>query len=472
MTPNTKVQEIGKGYEEKYGFHVPEKSTFKSKKGLNPEVVRGISAMKGEPGWMLDLRLQALDIFFKKPMPTWGNTEILNSIDFDDMYYYMRSTDKTESDWEDVPKEIKDTFEKLGIPDAERKFLAGVTTQFDSEAVYHSVQEALTKKGVIFLDMDSGLKQYPELVKKYFATVIPSMDNKFAALNSAVWSGGSFVYVPPGVTVDLPLQAYFRINAKNVGQFERTLIIADEGSSVHYIEGCTAPVYASNSLHSAVVELIALPKSTIRYTTIQNWSKNVFNLVTKRAVAHEEATVRWIDANLGSQLTMKFPSVYLVGRKAHGEILSVAFAGNNQHQDAGAKIYHLAPETTSTITSKSVAKNGGRASYRGLLRVYKGAEGAKSSVRCDALMLDEASRSDTYPTMEVDERSASVVHEATVSKIGEDQLFYLMSRGLAEKEAMALVVNGFIEPFIKTLPLEYAVEMNRLIELEMEGAVG
>lgn len=467
-----KVLDIGNEYEEKYGFAVEEKSTYKAKKGISKEIVEEISKLKNEPEWMLKMRLEALEIFFKKPMPGWTDTETLSTIDFNDIYYYMRSSDKTASNWEDVPLEVKDTFERLGIPEAEKKFLAGVTSQFDSEAVYHSVIESLSKKGVIFLDMDSGLREHPELVKKYFATVIPASDNKFAALNTAVWSGGSFIYIPKGVKVDLPLQAYFRINAKNSGQFERTLIIADEGSDVHYIEGCTAPSYTTNSLHSAVVELIALKGSTIRYTTIQNWSKNVFNLVTKRAMAHEEATVRWIDANLGSKLTVKFPCVYLVGRKAHGEILSVAFAGPHQHQDAGGKIYHLAPETTSTITSKSVSKGGGRSSYRGLLKVHKGATNAKSAVRCDALLMDKDSRSDTYPTMQVDERSASIVHEATVSKIGADQLFYLQSRGLKEKEAMSMVVNGFMEPFIKTLPLEYAVEMNRLIEMEMDGSVG
>ncbi|MBI2070525.1 MAG: Fe-S cluster assembly protein SufB [Elusimicrobia bacterium] len=464
--------DIGSEYLEKYGFSVPEKHTFQSKKGLSKTIVEEISHIKEEPEWMKKIRLEALDIFFKKPMPAWTDSEALSRINFDDIYYYLRSSDKTAESWDDVPQDVKKTFDRLGIPEAEKKFLAGVTSQFDSEAVYHSIQETLTKKGVIFLDMDSGLKQYPDIVKQYFGSVIPSADNKFAALNTAVWSGGSFIYVPRGVKVDLPLQAYFRINAKNAGQFERTLIIADEGSDIHYIEGCTAPSYTTNSLHSAVVELIALPGSTIRYTTIQNWSKNVFNLVTKRAVAHEGATVRWIDANLGSGLTIKFPCVYLVGPKAHGEILSVAFAGSGQHQDTGGKIYHAAPDTTSTITSKSVSKDGGRSSYRGLLKVHKGAKNAKSAVRCDALLMDPESRSDTYPTMEVEERSASIAHEATVAKIGEEQLFYLMSRGLDEKAAMTMIVNGFMEPFIKTLPLEYAVEMNRLIELEMEGAVG
>ncbi|MEK7287070.1 MAG: Fe-S cluster assembly protein SufB [Elusimicrobiota bacterium] len=468
-----KALEFGGEYLEKYGFSTPtDHYSYKAKKGLSKEIVEEISSIKGEPDWMRQSRLQALEIFFKKPLPAWTDTEALSSMNFDDIYYYLRASDKTEGNWEDVPADIKKTFDRLGIPEAEKKFLAGVTTQFDSEAVYHSIQESLTKKGVIFLDMDSGLKRYPDMVRRYFGTVIPSADNKFAALNTAVWSGGSFVYVPKGVKVDLPLQAYFRINARNAGQFERTLIIAEEGSDVHYIEGCTAPSFSSNSLHSAVVELIALPGSTIRYTTIQNWSKNVFNLVTKRAVAHEAATVRWIDANLGSRLTVKFPCVYLTGPKAHGEILSVAYAGAGQHQDTGGKIFHAAPETTSTITSKSVSKDGGRSTYRGLVKVFHGSTNVKSAVRCDALLLDPESRSDTYPTMEVNEKSASMAHEATVAKIGDEQLFYLMSRGMAQKEAMAMIVNGFMEPFIKIIPLEYAVEMNRLIEMEMEGAVG
>ena len=398
--------------------------------------------------------------------------KLLNEIQFDNIFYYIKPGEKQSKDWNEVPKDIKDTFDKLGIPEAERKFLAGVTAQYESEVVYHSIRKDLEAQGVIFLDMDSGLREHPDIVKKYFGTIIPPMDNKFSALNSAVWSGGSFIYVPKGVKVSIPLQAYFRINAENMGQFERTLIIADEGSSIHYIEGCTAPTYSSDSLHSAVVELIAEKGAKIRYTTIQNWSKNVYNLVTKRAVAKEKATVEWIDGNLGSKLTMKFPCVYLVGEGAHGEILSVAFSGANQHQDAGAKIYHVAPHTTSVITSKSISKDGGRSTYRGMVKVFKGAHHVKSSVRCDALLLDDHSRSDTYPTMEIDEENVTVGHEASVSKVGDEQLFYLTSRGISESDAVTMVVNGFIEPFTKELPLEYAVELNRLIQLEMEGSVG
>jgi Fe-S cluster assembly protein SufB len=405
-------------------------------------------------------------------MPRWGNTEVLDAIDFDRIIYYARATEGQGRTWEEVPEGIKRTFERLGIPEAERKFLAGVTAQYDSEAVYHSIQAELEKQGVIFLDMDSGLRQHGDLVRRYFGTVIPPNDNKFAALNSAVWSGGSFVYVPPGVHVRVPLQAYFRINTRDMGQFERTLIIADEGSSVHYIEGCTAPVWSSDSLHSAVVEVIARKGARIRYTTIQNWSRNVLNLVTKRAVAHEDATVEWVDGNLGSRLTMKYPAIHLVGPRAHGEILSIAFAGAGQHQDAGAKVIHAAPDTTSSITSKSISKDGGRASYRGLVKVHPGARNARVNVRCDALLLDEHSRSDTWPTMEVGEAGAAVGHEATVSKVSEEQLYYLRSRGLTEAEATLMIVNGFIEPFVKELPMEYAVELNRLIALEMEGSVG
>ena len=464
--------DIGQDYRERYGFSDPEKYIFRSKKGLDREIVEQISEMKKEPDWMRQNRLQALEIFQKKPMPTWGDTELLNAIRFGEIYYYVKSTDKTEKKWEDVPENIRNTFEKLGIPEAERKFLAGVTSQYDSEAVYHRVQEELQKQGVIFLDMDSGLREYPDLVREYFGTIIPAMDNKFAALNTAVWSGGSFIYVPKGAQVKLPLQAYFRINAKNAGQFERTLIIADEGSSVHYIEGCTAPSYASDSLHSAVVELTAKPGAHIRYTTIQNWSNNVFNLVTKRAVAHKDAIVEWLDGNLGSKLTMKFPCVYLLGEGARGEIISCAFAGRGQHQDAGAKLVFAAPHTSGTILSKSISKDGGRASYRGLVKAYPQAADAKVNVRCDALILDEQSRSDTYPTMEIDGEKIRVEHEATVSKIGDEQLFYLMSRGLKESEAVTMVVNGFFEAFTKELPLEYAVELNRLIQLEMEGTGG
>ncbi|NKB88928.1 MAG: Fe-S cluster assembly protein SufB [Acidobacteria bacterium] len=458
--------------EYKYGFHDPEVSVFKAEKGINEDVVRAISAKKEEPEWMLEFRLKALKTFQSKPMPTWGNTELLNSIDFDEIYYYLKPTEEQGKSWDDVPEYIKDTFEKLGIPEAERKFLAGVSAQYESEVVYHSLQEEIEKQGVIFLDMDSGLREHEELVRKYFATVIPAEDNKFSALNSAVWSGGSFVYIPPGVEVTIPLQAYFRINAENMGQFERTLIIADEGSRVHYIEGCTAPTYVSDSLHSAVVELIAMPGAQLRYTTIQNWSKNVYNLVTKRANAHENAVVEWVDGNLGSKLTMKFPCVNLLGEGAHGEILSVAFANEGQHQDAGAKIYHAAPRTTSRITSKSISKAGGRSSYRGIVKVLPDAVGSKVAVECDALLMDENSRSDTYPTMEIAEEQVQVEHEARVSKVGDEQLFYLMSRGLTEEEALVMVVNGFIEPFVKELPMEYAVELNRLIQLEMEGSVG
>lgn len=466
-----KLDNLGNEYQ--YGFHdSTENYAFKSGKGLNREIVESISKRKNEPAWMLDIRLKALDIFLKKPMPTWGDTKSLGEIDFDNIHYYMSPTEKQSRDWKDVPEGVKKTFDRLGIPEAERKFLAGVTAQYESEVVYHSLREDLEKLGVVFLGMDDGLKKHPEIVKKYFGSVIPSADNKFSALNTAVWSGGSFIYVPKGVSVPIPLQAYFRINSENMGQFERTLIIADEGSFVHYIEGCTAPTYSSDSLHSAVVELIALPGAKIRYTTIQNWSKNVYNLVTKRAVAHANATVEWVDGNLGSKLTMKYPAVYLVGDGARGEIISVAFSGSAQHQDAGAKVVHAAPNTTSVVTSKSISKDGGRSSYRGLVKVHKGATGCRSSVRCDALLMDEKSRSDTYPTMEIDEQDVSMGHEATVSKIGEEQLFYLQSRGLTEQEATMMIVNGFFEPFTKELPMEYAVELNRLLEMEMEGSVG
>jgi Fe-S cluster assembly protein SufB len=441
-------------------------------KGLNEETVREISDHKSEPEWMLKFRLNALARFERKPMLDWFATN-MPDIDFDDIYYYLKPTEgEAVSDWDMLPESMKNTYEKLGIPEAERKFLAGVTAQFESEVVYHKNREDLEKLGVLFTSMDHALADYPELVKEHFGTVIPPGDNKFAALNSAVWSGGSFIYVPPGVHVDMPLQAYFRINAENAGQFERTLIIADEGSSVHYVEGCSAPVYSTDSLHSAVVELIAKPGARIRYTTIQNWSPNVYNLVTKRARAETEATVEWIDGNLGSKLTMKYPAVVMTGPKAHGEVLSVAYAGAGQHQDAGAKMTHAAPETTSIIDSKSISKDGGRTTYRGLVRVEEGAHHVKSHVRCDALILDDHSRSDTYPYMEIDEQDARIGHEATVSKVGDDQLFYLMSRGLTEQQATAMIVNGFIEPIVKTLPMEYAVELSRLIELNMEGAVG
>ena len=441
-----------------------------SKKGLTKDTVREISQLKDEPQWMLDFRLRAYDVFMKKPMPQWGGD--LNKIDFQNIYYYAKASDKTEKSWDDVPENVKNTFDKLGIPEAEKKFLAGVGAQYESEVVYHNLRKDLADQGVLFLDTDSALKEQPEIFKKYFGKIIPPEDNKFSALNSAVWSGGSFIYIPPGVKVDMPLQAYFRINAENIGQFERTLIIADEGSEVHYIEGCTAPVYSSESLHSAVVELVAHKDAKLRYTTIQNWSNDVYNLVTKRAYAYEGATVEWIDGNIGSKLTMKYPGIYLMGRKAYGETLSIAFAGKNQHQDTGAKMVHLAPDTTSKITSKSVSRANGRSTYRGLLRVRKGATNVKSTVRCDALLLDDTSKTDTYPYMEINQEDATVTHEATVGKIGDEQIFYLMSRGFSEEEALSLIVNGFMEPFTKELPMEYAVELNRLIKLEMDNSVG
>jgi len=462
---------INADYAERYGFSDPENYLYKAPKGINREIVEKISEMKDEPAWMREFRLKALEHFLARPMPTWGSP-MLAEVDFDDIHYFVRASQEPGRSWDDVPEDVKLTFDRLGIPEAERKFLAGVGAQYESEVVYHQVREDLEKQGVIFLDMDSGLREHEDIVREYFATVIPANDNKLAALNSAVWSGGSFVYVPPGVSVEMPLQAYFRINTENMGQFERTLIIADEGSYVHYVEGCTAPTYSSSSLHSAVVELIAKPGARIRYTTVQNWSQNVFNLVTKRAVAQRDATVEWVDCNLGSKLTMKYPSVYLMGERAHGEILSIAFAGNGQHQDAGGKIIHAAPNTTSNIFAKSISKDGGRSSYRGLLEVAKGATGAKSKVVCDALLLDEHSRSDTYPTIRIGEDDVDVGHEATVSKVGEEQLFYLQSHGLPEDEASKLIVNGFIEPIVKELPMEYAVEMNRLIELQMEGSIG
>ena len=465
----TNMSEVGIS-DYKYGFHDDVAPVFKSRKGLNKEIINQISDMKDEPDWMLEFRLEAYEIFKAKPDVKWGG--YLASLDFNDIYYYVKASDRTERNWEDVPEDIKNTFDRLGIPEAERKFLAGVGAQYDSEVVYHSAREEFEKIGVLFLDTDTALKEHPEIFREYFGTVIPSLDNKFAALNSAVWSGGSFIYVPPGVKVDYPLQAYFRINTENMGQFERTLIIVDEGAEIHYVEGCTAPTYSSESLHSAVVEIICKPHSRVRYTTIQNWSGNVYNLVTKRAMAYEDATMEWVDGNLGSKLTMKYPSVYMVEEGAHGEILSIAFSGANQHQDAGGKVVHLAPNTTSRIISKSISKNGGRSSYRGLLKVAENATGCKSHVVCDALMLDSDSRSDTYPVIEVDAADVTVEHEARVSKIGEEQLFYLMSRGLSEEEASAMIVNGFIEPLVKELPMEYAVEMNRLIQLQMEGSIG
>ncbi|HLB50491.1 MAG TPA: Fe-S cluster assembly protein SufB [Anaerolineales bacterium] len=465
----TQHEELAALSEYKYGFKDDVQYTFRSRKGLNAEVIRELSHMKGEPQWMLDFRLKALEIFTKKPMPTWGGRI---NLDFDEITYYTRPSDKTESNWDDVPADIKNTFDKLGIPEAERKFLAGVGAQYESEMVYHSVQKHLEELGVIFLSSDDGLRQHPDLFREHFGKVIPPTDNKFAACNSAVWSGGSFVYVPKGVKVEMPLQAYFRLNAEGTGQFERTLIIVDEGAQVHYVEGCTAPSYSRDSFHSGVIEIIVKKNARCRYTTIQNWSTNVYNLVTQRAVVHAGATMEWVDANLGSKLTMKYPSCYLVGEGAHGEILSMAFAGPGQHQDTGGKVVHGAPHTTSKITSKSISRGGGRASYRGLLKVYKGAEGSRSNVVCDALLLDPQSRSDTYPVIEIDEDDVTIGHEASVSKIGEEQLFYLMSRGLSTEEATTMVVSGFIEPLVKELPMEYAVEMNRLIQLQMEGSIG
>jgi Fe-S cluster assembly protein SufB len=441
-----------------------------SKKGLSKDTVIEISKMKNEPQWMLDFRLRSYEIFMQKPMPTWGGD--LSHIDFQNIYYYAKASEKVAKNWDDVPDNVKKTFDKLGIPEAEKKFLAGVGAQYESEVVYHSLREDLAKQGVLFLDTDQALIDHPELFKKYFGKIIPPEDNKFAALNSAVWSGGSFIYVPKGVHIDMPLQAYFRINAENIGQFERTLIIVDEGAEVHYIEGCTAPVYSSESLHSAVVELVAHKDAKLRYTTIQNWSSDVYNLVTKRAYAYEGATVEWIDGNIGSKLTMKYPGVYLMGERAYGETLSIAFAGKGQHQDTGAKMVHLAPNTTSKVTSKSVSRLDGRSTYRGMLHVAKGATGVKSTVRCDALLMDDTSKTDTYPYMVIDQEDATITHEATVGKIGDEQIFYLMSRGFSEEDALSLIVNGFMEPFTKELPMEYAVELNRLIKLEMDDSVG
>jgi Fe-S cluster assembly protein SufB len=445
---------------------------FTPKRGLTREIVEEMSWMKGEPDWMRKFRLRAYEVFLKKPMPTWGGD--LGQIYFDDIYYYVKPTDKQVDAWEDLPPAVRKTYEKLGIPEAEQKYLAGVTAQYDSEVVFHRNREDLEAKGIIFTDMDTALREHPEIVKKYFASVIPIADNKFSALNSAVWSGGSFIYVPPGVEVDMPLQAYFRINKENIGQFERTLIIADEGSKVHYVEGCSAPVYSSDSLHSAVVELIAMPGAHITYSTIQNWSNNVFNLVTKRARAEAESRVSWIDGNIGSRLTMKYPAIYLMGPKATGEVLSVAYAGAGQHQDTGAKMVHCAPETTSTVVSKSISKDGGRTSYRGLVKVEEGAENVRSHVQCDALILDDESRSDTYPYIERNAgvEVAHIGHEATVSKVGDEQIFYLQSRGLSKEQATAMIVNGFMEPVTRTLPMEFAVEWSRLVELQMEGSVG
>ncbi len=464
------LEGIKDSYADKYGFHVRENYVFRARRGLNREVVEEISWMKGEPEWMLDIRLKALEHFLERPMPNWGAD--LSAIDFDNIFYFVRATEEQTADWDMVPDEIKETFDKLGIPEAERKFLAGAGAQYESEVIYHKIREDLSAQGVVFLSMDDGLKQHPDLVKEYFTKIIPYTDNKFAALNTAVWSGGSFIYVPPGVELTMPLQAYFRINTMNMGQFERTLIIVDEGAFVHYVEGCTAPIYSSDSLHAAVVEIIVKEGARCRYSTIQNWSNNVYNLVTKRAVAYKNATMEWVDGNIGSKITMKYPAVHLLEPGAHGEVLSIAFAGKGQIQDAGAKIVHAAPYTTSKVTSKSISIDGGRASYRGLLKVYEGAHHARSNVVCDALLLDDKSRSDTYPYIEIDEADVTIGHEASVSKVGEDQLFYLMSRGLTQEQANAMVVNGFIEPLVKELPMEYAMELNRLIQIQMEGSIG
>ncbi len=472
---SSSIEELNPGLKDvgRYGFgwHDSDLAGATAQRGLNEGVVRGISGLKSEPQWMLDLRLKGLRLFDKKPMPTWGAS--LDGIDFDNIKYFVRSTEKQAATWDDLPDDIKNTYDKLGIPEAEKqRLVSGVAAQYESEVVYHSIREDLEEQGVLFLDTDTALREHPELFEEYFATVIPVGDNKFAALNSAVWSGGSFIYVPKGVHVDIPLQAYFRINTENMGQFERTLIIADEGSYVHYVEGCTAPIYSSDSLHSAVVEIIVKKNARVRYTTIQNWSNNVYNLVTKRAICEAGATMEWIDGNIGSKVTMKYPAVYLMGEGARGETLSIAFAGEGQHQDAGAKMVHAAPNTSSSILSKSVARGGGRTSYRGLLQVNEGAHGSASTVKCDALLVDQISRSDTYPYVDVREDDVTLGHEATVSKLSDDQLFYFMSRGMEEDEAMAMIVRGFVEPIARELPMEYALELNRLIELQMEGAVG
>jgi Fe-S cluster assembly protein SufB len=467
MNDATVLEGIG---DYKYGFSDPETYVFKSRKGLDSDIVKQISSMKGEPQWMLDFRLKALKHFEQRPMPAWGGD--LSRLMLGDMYYYVKPSEKEARSWDEVPDTIKKTFDKLGIPEAERKFLAGAGAQYDSEMVYHQIHENLKKQGVIFVSIEDGLRDYPDLFKQYFGTVIPIEDNKFAALNSAVWSGGSFIYVPPGVKIDLPLQAYFRLNVASIGQFERTMIIADEGAQIHYVEGCTAPQYTNDSLHSGVIEIVVKKGARVRYTTIQNWSNNVYNLVTQRALVYGGGTMEWVDSNLGSKLTMKYPSCYLLEPGAHGEILSMAFAGPGQHQDTGGKAIHFAPHTSSKITSKSISKGGGRTSYRGLLKVHKGADDVKSNVVCDALLLDPQSRSDTYPYIEIDAQDVTVGHEATVSKVGDEQLFYLMSRGLSEEAATTMVVSGFIEPLVKELPMEYAIEMNRLIQLQMEGSIG
>jgi len=454
----------------KYGFSDPDVSVFKTRKGLDRDVVEQISNLKGEPQWMLDFRLKAFEHFQQRPMPNWGPD--ITTLDLDEIYYYVKPTDEEGKSWDDVPDSIKETFDKLGIPEAEQKFLAGVGAQYESEMVYHSVLEHLEKQGVIFLSIEEGLRQHPDLFREYFSKAIPIEDNKFAALNSAVWSGGSFVYIPKGVKVELPLQAYFRLNVANIGQFERSIIIADEGAQVHYVEGCTAPAYTTDSFHSGVIEIFVKKNARVRYTTIQNWSHNVYNLVTQRAIVDAGGTMEWVDSNLGSKLTMKYPSCYLMGPGAHGEILSMAFAAKGQTQDTGGKVIHFAPDTSSKIVSKSISKDSGRASYRGLLKVYPEASGVRSSVVCDALLLDENSRSDTYPYIEIDNQDVTIGHEASVSKVGEEQLFYLRSRGLSEEQATTMIVSGFIEPLVKELPMEYAIEMNRLIQLQMEGSIG
>jgi len=469
MPKNETVDELGLD-EYKYDFRTEDAPVFKAKKGLSEEVVRQISAHKEEPEWMLEFRLRALEIYYSKPMPDWGGN--LDTLNLDEIYFYLKPQDQMERSWDDVPENIKETFERLGIPEAERKILAGVGAQFESEMVYHSLKEEWEEQGIIFESIEDGLRKYPEIFREYFATIVPPADNKFAALNSAVWSGGSFVYIPKGVKVDIPLQAYFRVNAEQMGQFERTLIIVEDGAEAQYIEGCTAPVYTTESFHSGVIEIVVKPKARFRYTTIQNWSNNMYNLVTQRSMVHEDASMEWVDGNLGSKLTMKYPSCFLVGERAHGEILSIAYAGDGQHQDTGGKVVHAAPETTSLIVSKSISKGTGRSSYRGLCKVYEGAVGSKSNVECDALLMNETSRTDTYPYIEIDENQSSIGHEASVSKVGEEQLFYLMSRGMSEEQAMTMIVRGFIEPIAKELPLEYAIELNRLIELEMEGSVG
>jgi Fe-S cluster assembly protein SufB len=470
-TPLTQDEQIDQLGRYQFGWADTDVAGATAHRGLDEDVVRGISALKSEPEWMLERRLKALKLFQRKPMPNWGSD--LSGIDFDNIKYFVRSTEAQASSWEELPEDIKNTYDRLGIPEAEKQALiAGVAAQYESEVVYHKIRADLEEQGVIFVDTDTGLREHEDIFREYFGSVIPAGDNKFASLNTSVWSGGSFVYVPPGVHVEIPLQAYFRINTENMGQFERTLIIVDEGAYVHYVEGCTAPVYSSDSLHSAVVEIIVKKNGRCRYTTIQNWSNNVYNLVTKRALAHEGATMEWVDGNIGSKVTMKYPAVWMVGEHAKGEVLSIAFAGEGQHQDAGAKMVHAAPNTSSTIINKSVARGGGRTSYRGLVQINEGSNGSKSTVKCDALLVDAISRSDTYPYVDVREDDVAMGHEATVSRVSEAQLFYLMSRGLTEDEAMAMVVRGFVEPIARELPMEYALELNRLIEMQMEGAVG